>query len=60
MDDEEKRRMLVNVTIAAVIVLLLGVGSWLVDHLIRQSKLEDCLMAHRRDCRGVESPIPSR
>ena len=44
-------------TWAAVLAILLvaGLGLWLVFHLIAESRLEDCLLAHRHNCdRGLE------
>ncbi|HYG85693.1 MAG TPA: hypothetical protein VD978_05505 [Azospirillum sp.] len=52
--------MLVNAAVAVLVVLLIGIGTWVTDRLARQSKLEDCMMAHRRNCRGVEVPDPGR
>lgn len=60
MQDDEKRRMMVNLAVGVVIAAIVGVGFWIVDGLARQAKLEDCMMAHRRNCRGFEVPDPGR
>jgi hypothetical protein len=60
VNDEERRRMLVNAAVAVLVVLLIGAGAWISDRLARQARLEDCMMAHRRNCRGFEVPDPGR
>ena len=52
--------MKVNAAVAVLVVLLVGVGSWIADRLAQQAKLEDCMLAHRRNCRGFEVPDPGR
>ncbi len=52
--------MMVNAVVAVVVVLLIGAGAWIADRLARQAKLEDCMMAHRRNCRGFEVPDQGR
>jgi len=52
--------MLVNLAAGAVVVAIMAVGFWIVDGLARQARLEDCMMAHRRNCRGFEIPDPGR
>lgn len=52
--------MLVNAAVAVLVALLVGAGTWIADRLARQAKLEDCMMAGRRTCRGFEVPDPGR
>jgi len=33
-----------------VVILLIGIGYWLMTSMRRQSAIEDCLMQQRRDC----------
>ncbi|MCW2243218.1 hypothetical protein [Azospirillum canadense] len=54
--DDDRSRNAANIGVAVVVVILLVVGYWLINALIRQSKLEDCMLAHRRDCIAVEAP----
>lgn len=34
----------------AAIIIIAGIGLWLVFRMIEQSRLEDCLLAHRHNC----------
>jgi len=40
----------------AVALLLVIAGWFLINRLIDQNRLEDCVMAHRHDCAGVPEP----
>ena len=60
MKDDEKRQMLVNAAAGLVVAAIIAAGAWIVDGLARQSKLEDCMMASRRTCRGFEIVDPGR
>lgn len=55
-EDDDRSRNAANIGVAVVVLVLLVVGYWLINALIRQSKLEDCMLAHRRDCIPVEAP----
>jgi hypothetical protein len=57
-DDDERTRVASNIGFAVVVVILLVVGYWLINALIRESKLEDCLLAHRRDCAVLDTTHP--
>ncbi|MCM8734674.1 hypothetical protein M5E06_10765 [Azospirillum sp. A1-3] len=46
--------MAANLGAAIAIMIVLMLGYWLMDALMRQSKTEDCLLAHRRTCGPVE------
>lgn len=52
--------MMVNLAAGAAVAALVAAGVWLVDELTRQAKLEDCMLAHRRNCRGFEVPDQGR
>jgi hypothetical protein len=54
--DDDQRRTLTNAAVLAVAALLVLAGLWLMDAMVRQSRLEDCLLAHRRNCVPVEKP----
>ena len=53
---DDRSRNAANIGVAVVVPVLLLVGCWLIDALIRQSTLEDCMLAHRRDGIAVEAP----
>jgi hypothetical protein len=49
-DDEDDARFTISLAGLAVAILLAIMGYWLVDQLAKQSRLEDCMMAGRRNC----------
>lgn len=55
-NDHNRARAVANIGAAVVVLLLLALGYWLTNALTRQSRLEDCMLAHRRTCAGVETP----
>jgi hypothetical protein len=54
MPDDDRSRMAANLGAAIAIMIVLGLGYWLMGALTQQSKTEDCLLAHRRSCGSVE------
>jgi len=56
---EESDRFTETLAGFAVAVFLAVVSLWVVDHLAKASKLEDCLLAGRMNCERIElSPGP--
>ncbi len=53
--NDDRPRMAANLGAAIAIMIVLVLGYWLMDALMRQSKAEDCLLAHRRTCGPVEA-----
>jgi len=45
-----------HLAIAALAVVLIFAAWWLMSELDRRGKLEQCLMARRRDCAQFASP----
>jgi hypothetical protein len=39
-----------NLAAAIVVVILIIAGVWLMTNMRRNGQVEDCLMAHRRNC----------
>ncbi|WP_395458630.1 hypothetical protein ACHMW5_33390 [Azospirillum melinis] len=54
LPDDDRTRLAANVGAAIAVMIVLGLGYWLMGALIHQSKTEDCLLAHRRNCGTVE------
>ncbi|RJF81632.1 hypothetical protein D3877_16000 [Azospirillum cavernae] len=52
----DRARVAANLGALVAVAILLALGYWLTGALARQSKLEDCLLAHRRQCGAVETP----
>ncbi|PWC39463.1 hypothetical protein [Azospirillum sp. TSO35-2] len=57
--DDERARNAANIGAVVAVLIVLGLGYWLMGALAQQSKTEDCLLAHRRNCGSVEAPPPS-
>lgn len=55
MPNDDRPRMAANLGAAIAIMIVLMLGYWLMDALMRQSKTEDCLLAHRRTCGPVDA-----
>ena len=57
-DDEEDEgdRRLTNIVIAIVLVAIIGAGVWLVNALLEQRRIDDCLAQGRRNCAPITAP----
>lgn len=44
------RRDRQNLAVAVVVILLIGVGYWVMTSIRRQGKIEECLMQRRSNC----------
>ncbi|MBS0242012.1 MAG: hypothetical protein JSS20_07530 [Proteobacteria bacterium] len=45
-----------NLIVLAVVVLILGVGGWLVDRLLTYRKIQNCIEAHHKNCVPIDLP----
>lgn len=46
MDERDRQ----NLAVAVVVIVILVAGVWLMNTMRRHGQVEDCLMAHRRNC----------
>jgi uncharacterized membrane protein YjjP (DUF1212 family) len=46
MDQQDRQ----NIAVAVVVIVLIVAGVWLMNTMRRNGQVEDCLMAHRRNC----------
>ncbi len=53
--DDDRARLAANIGALVAVLLLLVLGYWLTGALTRQSKIEDCMLAHRRHCADAGS-----
>jgi hypothetical protein len=58
--DEEPNRTLTNVVMLVFFVLVVGIGVWIVNVMLDQRKLQDCVSAGRRNCAPIDVPINER
>lgn len=56
--ETERERRNTNIVIALFFVAVVGAGIWLVNALIDQRKLDNCIAQGRRNCAPIE--VPSR
>ena len=42
-----------NLAVALVVLVLIGVGYWLMIEMRYRGRLEECLMQRRRDCQNL-------
>lgn len=52
MDSRDRQ----NLAVAALVLAMIFAAYWLMSELNRRGKLEQCLMARRRDCAQYSSP----
>ena len=50
-DDDQPRGVVILAVVVFIALLIVG-GVWLVNRMHDQAKLEDCMMAGRRNCAG--------
>ena len=53
-DPGDDARFTASLAGLALAILLVIVGYWVLDHLARQSRLEDCMMAGRQNCEPLD------
>lgn len=53
-DDGDRRRS--NLVIGLFVVVLIGLAVWLVDALLEQRRIDDCVAQGRRNCGQVSVP----
>ncbi len=55
-EEDERDRQLANIFLAAFFVLIVGGGIWLVNAMVAQRDLDNCVAQGRRNCMPVETP----
>lgn len=45
-----------NLIVLAVVVLILGVGGWLVDRMLTNRRIQNCIEARHKNCVPLELP----
>jgi hypothetical protein len=54
--EEERDRRATNVFLLVFFVAIVGAGIWLVNAMIDQRRLDDCIAQGRRNCAPIEVP----
>ena len=55
-EETEADRRNANIFLVVCFVLLLGIGYWLVDVLLKQRDLDNCAAQGRRNCNPISTP----
>jgi len=55
-EDEERDRRNANIVLLVFGAIVIGLGVWLVNVMVDQKKMDDCLAQGRRNCNPIETP----
>ena len=55
-EDEERDRRNANIFLLVFGAIVIGLGVWLVNVMVDQKKMDDCLAQGRRNCNPIETP----
>src|SRR5262249_37407754 len=55
-DQDERDRRNANIFLLVFGAIVIGLGIWLVNTMVDQKKLDDCLSQGRRNCNPIEAP----
>ena len=58
--DDEGDRTMTNIFLAVFFVLIVGGGVWLMNALLDQKKIQDCVAQGRRNCAPIDVPARER
>jgi len=58
-EEEERDRRATNIFLAVIFLVIVGLGLWLVNAMVAQKTLDDCISQGRRNC-GAPIDVPSR
>ena len=56
-EEDENRRHRTNITLGLAVIAVVAVGIWLVDALLGQRRIDNCMAQGRRNCGQVEVPF---
>jgi hypothetical protein len=54
--DEERDRRITNIFLAVFFVVIVGSGLWLVNAMVEQRALDECISSGRRNCAPIDAP----
>ncbi len=54
--EDERDRRVANIFLAVFFVLIVGGGIWLVNAMVAQRDLDNCVAQGRRNCAPIEPP----
>ena len=54
--ETERERRLANIVLLVFFIVLVGAGIWLVNAMIEQRAIDNCVAQGRRNCAPIETP----
>jgi hypothetical protein len=54
--EDERDRRVTNIFLAVFFVVIVGSGIWLVNAMVDQKAMDDCLAQGRRNCAPIDTP----
>jgi hypothetical protein len=54
--ESERDRWVVNLSILAILAILIGGGIWMANAMYEVRRIQDCAMQGRRNCAPIEAP----
>jgi len=55
-DEDEGDRRVANIFLAVFFILIVGGGIWLVNAMVAQRDIDNCVAQGRRNCVPIETP----
>jgi hypothetical protein len=55
-DEDERDRRATNIFLVVFFVIVVGAGLWLVNAMVDQRTIDNCLAQGRRNCAPIEVP----
>jgi cytoskeletal protein RodZ len=55
-DEDERDRRATNIFLVVFFVIIVGAGLWLVNAMVDQRDIDNCLAQGRRNCAPIEVP----
>src|SRR5579885_830965 len=59
-EESERERRLTNIGLMVALVVIAGIGIWLINALVDARKAEMCFESGRRNCNPITLPQPNR
>lgn len=56
-DDDERDGRATNVFLLVFFVVVVGAGVWLVNAMIEQRQIDDCIAQGRRNCTPIDTTV---
>lgn len=54
-DDDERDRRVTNIFLLVFFVVIVGSGIWLVNAMLEQRQIDDCVAQGRRNCAPIDT-----